>query len=1048
MNKKLLKALAITACSLTFAVSAGFGVANTLRGNEPETVTASEIQLDSEWLDDRDHNSLFTVPMGNIDGVRASTFVVESPSGQAYNSEKVLLSEVGKYVVTWFSVIDGEHVSAQKEFQVTKKTIGLSENATLTASNSDEYPFPTKGSVHLTMKEGASFTYNRVVDLSELGVDNSLLIVFPEKGIENIKEATTKSQYNVTEDASVYFITLTDCYDTSNYVTIQMAWLDGNYWTVYGNAVGQKAHSLHRTSNGTLQIGETHRYNLSYEPSIGYRAYNMSQEGLQFFYDNENNRIYVRAERWYAANGTTRLEGYASASKRLVADLSNELIYPGNTFEGFTTGEVYLSITPASFGSTGEANLDIVSIGKDKLSLDMLTNKEKDTTKPVIQSTYDFDTYTMIAKGEEISVPQIVARDTSVSGSIVADAKVYLDYNSTTKKGTKVTVTNGKFTPQVKGLYTIIYTATDPYGNASTKEVTLKCLDTSATAISLALEDTSFEVQAGDRWEVPECTVTGFYADSSNVKVYADGKLLEDNILFAEEIKNYKLTYVYETPFKTYTLERDVQATPSDLVVFSEIYLPEYLIANASYTLDPVTAQGFSEANSAPYAPKTYMKADNGEYTEVNYKNVTIPKASTVQFKYVADNGAFTESEPVKVVDTGFGGELQKKEYFQSEDATTFEKVSTSSNTTYTINSGATMKYVNPLSLSNFKIDFLVSNANSVKFTLVDFYEREKTLTLELRHSTALDDNELVNKMEVFIDGISVKNVTGTTFLDTKTVVEFSNGFEITTGQTLTGPFDWETDFNTDKILVWVTVTNVQTTQTEDEEEEENQTPDITGTPTITVNRFYSNKFTNVTTDDSSPMFWLALNYRGYQVVGKEITLPKIVVTDLYTPFLEGNLTLEVKDPDSNPVTSKDGVLLNGSCAVDRDYKVVLNRLGKFNVRFNYVENGVKTPYAYTCNVRDSIPPTIVVADRTEGETLSADYRIKVGVPTYTVSDDVTDASEIKSFVYVMYPSGLMKKVEAGKTFDTIEKGLYYVMYFAYDEFGNFATFTYKVVVS
>mgnify|MGYP003311966366 CR=1 FL=1 len=238
-------------------------------------------------------------------------------------------------------------------------------------------------------------------------------------------------------------------------------------------------------------------------------------------------------------------------------------------------------------------------------------------------------------------------------------------------------------------------------------------------------------------------------------------------------------------------------------------------------------------------------------------------------------------------------------------------------------------------------------------------------------------------------------------------------------------------NFTTDKALVWVTTENA-----------------AEGTPTIELTKFYGNKFTNGTSDDSTPMLSLALNYRGYQVVGKEITIPKLVVTDLYTPYLESNLKLQVTDPDASYVKSVDGVVLNGDCAVDREYTVVLNRLGRFKIQFYYTENGTRTPCDYACNVSDSIAPTIVVADRTEGETIKAAYRVKVAVANYTVSDDVTNAEDIKSCVYVMYPSGLMKEVVGGKTFDTIEKGVYYVTYLAFDEFGNIATFMYKILVS
>ena len=1031
MNKKLLKKLAIAACSLTFVAAVGFGVSSV--SNAPETADAAEIVLDSKttWLEDRDYGSFFTVPMGDINGVRANTFTILAPSGKAYNSQTISLDETGKYVVTWYSLVNGKTVKAEKEFFVTKRTIGLTDGATLTTSNPNAYPNPTAGSVHLTMTEGASFTYNKVVNLNDLGgTTTSLIKVFPNKGIENVMTATSKDQYNLTEDAAIYYIKLTDCYDASNYITIQMGWSEsGNYWTLYGSAVGQKPHSLYRTSKGTLQIGDD-RFTLAYSPSVAYRNVTMSQKGLEFFYDNATNRIYATAYRWMTVSATRPAEdGYpkeTAYTKRLFADLSNELIYPGNTFKGFTTGEVYLSITAAKYGQTGEANLDIVNIGKDKLSLDMLNSKEKDTMAPAIQVTQDFKKFSKIVVNEEVSVPKVIGLDSAVPGGIVADAKVYLDYNKTTKKGTTVNVTNGKFTPMKKGNYTIVYTATDPSGNVSTQTVDLTCVDTYTTAVSLSLANNTYEVEAGLNWAVPACTINGIYTDSSDVKVYADGKLLEDKVLFVEDVKNYKLEYVYETPFKNYTVECTVKALASDEVVFSTIYLPQYFIAGASYTLDAVMAQEFLTVKPAPYVAEVWMKAGNGAYSKINFKNVTIPtSASTVQFKYVAANGKYVESDVLQVVNVGFGGNLVKQEYFQADASMT--KTASTESITYTMPSGTTMNYVNPLSVSKFNIDFLVKNADRIKFTFVDFYDRTNTLTYELIHEVS----EGTTNMEVLINGISVKNAADTTFLDKQTNVTSSGGLKITTGQLLTGPFAWENTFSTDKAFFSITLTS-----------------DSGKTPSIEISRLFKTNFTNSTTDDSTPMLTLAVDNGGYQVVGKKIGVSQLIVTDLYTPFLESNLTLEVMNPDYDYVTSNDGVLLDGTCPVDREYEFTIASRGYYDVTFYYVENGRTTMDGFTCDVRDSVPPTIVVTGRTEGEILTAAYRVKVAVATYTVSDDVSEAKDIKSCIFVMYPSGLMKEVASGKTFDTTEKGLYYVVYFAYDEFGNSSTFMYKVLVS
>ena len=136
--KKLLKVLAISACSLTFATTLSLGVANSL---VPQTANAYEITLDSAdaLLSTYTQGSTLTIPTAKLDGVKATKYVVITPSGNGYNSETITLSEAGNYTIRWYANVGGKEVSAEKTFFVEKGAFSLDGNASCTYMEDLEY---------------------------------------------------------------------------------------------------------------------------------------------------------------------------------------------------------------------------------------------------------------------------------------------------------------------------------------------------------------------------------------------------------------------------------------------------------------------------------------------------------------------------------------------------------------------------------------------------------------------------------------------------------------------------------------------------------------------------------------------------------------------------------------------------------------------------------------------------------------------------------------------------------------------------------------------
>lgn len=1090
MNKRLLKIVA-AACSLAVVATASAGIIDAL-GKDSAKAGAYTLTVDAELNSEYAYGETITIPAASIDGVRASKFVVIAPSGNAYDRESLVLSEIGKYTVVWYANIGGKEVSAEKTFMVTQGAFSVNGGASWeyvesltkvpTADlNNDNQP-GTDG-LSLTLEPESSFTYNKAIDLTDMS--NPFAHVFPYHGITNMKEvsdalsdlsaqisavkkqikeidqqiaettdqalkeqlmlekrnlekdqatleakeAPLKNEYKYNDDARNYLITLTDCYDSSNYITIDLEWQEGRtYWNFRAGANGQTAHGLRSKAGDNMTVVGGVDYSYILAPGQGLTSCNIIDDyGLKLYYDVEEKAVYVTFCRY--ASGA-----YTLNERKIVADLDNAIIYPNNPFKGFTTGEVYLSISVKNHLDNA-AHMDIASLGG--ISGQDLLMAEADTKAPTIQVNQALYEKNSIALNEEITIPDAYALDLNLPLGTKATASVYYAYSPNSTHNELVGLKDGKFTPKKVGAYTIVYTATDRWGNTSSIAVDLQCSSVVGNqAVNLTVDD-ALQAFAGQFVQVPECSVAGLYADASLLKTYVsiDGGekvLLSDGQLFLDGVAEYELTYVYETPFKTYTATCLVTAAASDVVSMDDAILPRYFIKNATYTLDAVYAYEYTAKKPVPVLAQAFISEDGGEYVEINHKSVAIQASESVQFKYV-HKGETKYSDKIKVVDVGFGGSLAMKDYFYFE-ANAFTSSASSEGVKLVANgtmASATAEYVNVLSLNSFSMDFtLLSTEKSSDVTyntptaitlqLIDFYDRNNVVTLRFANSSGLT--------KFYINGVLMETISRN-FMDAKATVSYSakaNSF-VTGGVN----YAWNNIFSGDKIFLTVTLEGVE------------------GSACLNISKLGGQKLSDAQKDKADPIMYLSKSNTGYQPYGKVITIGQAIAYDIIAPYVEAGLTLKVRKPDGSYAMSLDGVLLDGTCPVDREYQLKLDEVGIFSVLYEYVDqNGDYCSYVNSPTVRDEIPPVLKVEGKVENQVDTAKWGDTVAVANFTATDDISDAKNVKAWVCVYYPSGIVRDLDKGGSFYAEEKGSYTVLYYACDEMGNFSTFAYVVKVS
>ena len=550
--------------------------------------------------------------------------------------------------------------------------------------------------------------------------------------------------------------------------------------------------------------------------------------------------------------------------------------------------------------------------------------------------------------------------------------------------------------------------------------------------------DATLQVEAGSMFNIPAPLLKGLYRTASAVKVDVtdeNGKSVEinNNQVFLGGVMDYTITYTYETPYKTYTATTVVTATASDNVTLEKPVLPEYFIKGATYSLDDAIAYTFKVKGAAEMenANVSLIAIKGEEQTEipVNIKAVTIPDCTSLKIKYEY-GGVVEYSEVVEVLDVGYDSQISMIDYFYDEAGVFTKDPATMRYITNGQATSATLKYINVLSLPKFKLDFTLESQMSdedptiynapgaVVVTLIDYYDR--TNTLKLRFTMNGD----VTKVEL---NDQLMGNTTTSYMNAKTMISYSNGTFTVSGL----KFTTNQTFTSSKILLKVELTG------------------LTGQTVFKVTGLSGKNFVTGRESKATPDIYVSESNIGYHEVGDVITVAKAEVSDILSPFVESGLSVKVLAPDGSPVTSLDGVRLDGTCPADRVYQVRLEQVGVYSIQYVYKnQKGLENRYIGGPTVLNSNAPVLLVEGKSDGQQVKASVGDTIKTAPYSVSDDDTELKEIKHWCSVIYPSGVLKLLSSGGSFKATEKGLYTIIYVAYDEAGNTSTVSYTVKVS
>ena len=1046
------------------------------------------------------------------------------PNGTIYVGDTtVILSQIGNYQIVYTVNGTDKVIKITKTLTVVAATYQVSsENSKAEftdkmkmvqkrAGYSAEESDINKSGIYVELSEGATFSYNVPIDVTDFGLDTPLLRIYP------YNRSSYLGDDGLTYDAYSVIIRLTDCYDSTNYVDIEISY-EASDTTVpdmrepylRAGASNQIRTGFSETSP-TANVGDRKSFYIGEQRYVAatktYGArdrvnwvVNADDNGFEFYYDDATKCIYQKSSRFYlnysvdAANGTYYYVNYIrnnasgnyvydSAERKyitvaqalaknpdlvinerfdylgyylsvddalardadyattpnvdltkykqdgyrkgpvattLIADLDNADAFD-DIFKGFTTGEVFLSVTGENYvashlrfeideigGVEGEA-LNAAFVADKKAPVIVLENDKISTEAP-----------NYIIKGKAVSVPSIAVYDANIKDSRY---EVYYEYGTDFQR--LVGVVNGQFVPLNIGTYTVMYIAQDRFGNTTRLPLNFTSVITDSNqTVDLQFTPLTGNIVTGEKVKFPEYQLTALNGkDNAWINIYAiyeDGSTIQidadDLEITFENAGEYKIVFEYGDMFVGYTDSYNLSVNVSDNILFGEIVLPEYFIKDATYTLDKVSAFSFNEKYKTEVKTDVYVSEDGKEYAKIDPLSYTVNAQTSVRFKYVYREAYVESKSTIPVVDVGFGNRYKLDKYFAGDFVSDlqYNGIEFISNTSESENK---LAFINILSLKSFAFQFTIpsgkGNFNSLEIKLVDFYDRSNEINLVYAKGTA----------GVEFNGTTVEGV----FENYTRSLSYSQGTSSFVG--IAGEkYRIENNFVSDKILCYFTLKG------------------INGESSLFIRALNGQSFSNTDYDYGSPTIYYDEHAKGNKSYGDVVQIIPGIPNDVLCPYNQENFSFVMLDPNGNYVVAQDGTVLNAACDFTKTYSVVLNVYGTYKVNYYYEDNcGNSANVFYLISVVDETKPTLTINGISD-KHVTAKLGSDVTVQEYTAQDNLSSSDKIRTYILICTPKGEMYQL-SGNTFSATLAGEYTVIYYCYDENGNYAVEYYTVSV-
>lgn len=1006
MKKKQILLLPALATASVVAFATGMGIvtsADAQDGWSDVSIEATYSYKEEFVVSDR----TYTVGGKTYD----ASVLVYYPDGSVSTDECLVLDQAGNYAVK-YSVKAGESVYTDTQcFLVQYPSYDVS-----LAKSSLSYGTPSRATtpgVMARISQNDALTFTQYIDFTKVTAEDKLIegYVTPDTaGALDFKELIFT--FTDSEDDSIYFQVHHYAYD----------WTYNTY--VAANGQNQKPTGLDQGKNNLVQ--EDNGYGtwsyISFN-SVGRKDLSkpetaiLAPDAAKFYVtmDYEKKEIYVH--------------GYPN-EKTLCIDLDSANI--AGDWTGFPSGKARVSVSADSYvGST--ANVCVTSVyGIDDLS----ENVYLDTVAPTVTVDEHFaEAMPDGLKGSAYAIPSATAYDAYAYERDV-NVSVWLNYGMS--NSVQIPVTDGTFTPNVVGTYTIVYEATDAVGNVGQAIKHVSVFDEiSDAAFELPTEKTT-EAKTGEWVSVPAidaANVTGGSGEKT-IKTFVEknGERKEIQGGFrAEETGEYRVVYVAtdyigKKTEKSYTVTVTVGNVPV-LERDFDVY-PAY-ISEQSYLLPSYSAFVYENGKLNKELCDVVVKDANGTNTYKAGSQVTIAvnaNGDKVTFEIQCRGKVLAKHESVGVqalVQEGTKRLFHVENYLVGEGFTQpVEKLQSGGlSVQATAKDGLAFTFANAVSVryASLKMQQFIgwTNDASVSVTIADVLDSSRCVKVVLRRAG--------NNLSAEIEGVT--HTLASVFNDESTleIVYQGNAFTVNGESFALANF---AGFESDKAFVSVSY--------------EGYGEDAS----FVFSEFGNCRFNTANTDRIKPILFSESETGGTFRVGDTYVVRAPISYDVYSPNTV--YTLTVTDGAGKIVKDVNGVLLEN---VDptKDYEIVLSQIGNYVVYYETEEAAsfvVTKPNAatlrYSLAVADEEAPKIswkgkFVTSLTVGEVFV--------LPNYKVKDNYSSAENIIVRAFVDTPEGQMIMLP-GNSIEMTHVGVYQVRIMVVDEAGNVYSETHLVNVT
>ncbi len=1004
MTKNKKTAIVSIAAAFVLAIVCAISFANAnvkaRAENWSETTLAAEYSVNFE----------LTVPDRTVEAggktAKASKSIV-FPGGNSYaqsedGSLKVMLTEAGKYTVTYFAEIDGKKYLTHEYFSVKQTKITLGEGSSVSYGKGR---YSETEAFIVSLARGETIYFNQAFDLSGVSKGDPLLSFFIDP--------LTKGTFDA---GSVYFV-FTGAVNKNEKLTVRVNNDSGENGSgrsyIAAGGEGQPLSGIEIYAGNPI----IHKGDQWGTPVwLSFNAMNNAIEGkpvrsdysiLSLNYDSDENALYAKKSLF--------------GDLGIVADFDDPTCFPDGLWEGFTGGKAFLSVYGDSFVNN-TIDICFTSIyGCSQNDLKTCFNDEFiDNEAPVL--TVKAEDLPDARLGYYYAIPEAESYDV-YSGKCDVDVKVL--YNGKIA----VDIENGRFKTDKNGFYSIVYTSADNSGNVAKNTVTVYVSE-KANDITVTLGSRQTSAKCGERVDIlpPEYIGGGLGNLSYSVKVVKDGEETEVNDCFyPDSIGNYTVVYTV-TDYTGYekTASYVLGVTADNVPKLTEkINFPKYILGGMNYTFGEYYANDYSSGTLVKKPVSLQIKTANETKTyNAGEKYSVTPATNREKAEFTVKCGEHVlKTEEITVIIPYTDGKLTVENYFVKTLGDYAEK-----KTPTGINFEATGSYswTFAKNLVGDNVSAVVNctdgggNFNRLTFTLTDSEDESISVSVIFVRS---DEN-------YYCYAAGKRLILTQNFNESASSVRFGyeDGRVFVGGNYVSVNSDESgkdfAGFPSGKIYF-----SMKT-------EADNAT-----TTTVNLQKLCEYPFTRATRDLVAPQIVILGDYGGYYKLGEIYEVTPAVASDVLDENV--TLTLSVYDTKGNTVKSVDGITLKD---VDPSiaYKIKLEDYGQYEVKYKVGDSNASDEISYAVNVPDITAPVFVFEKGFKTTAKVGDVYV---IPAFTIKDNLTATEDIEVYKYVVNPDGRVIAI-TGDGFRFAKAGEYTFCLSAYDKAFNVKTVKVKVTVT